>query len=82
MSATSSPDSFRDFHCDTIEEAFAELRRRKTTAQGIITRLEESPYGGYRVFSVPVELFVDDLADPIQPTVRGSAFSPRKVIYP
>ena len=81
MSDTRSPESFRDFYCDTIEEAFTELRRRKSTAEGIITRLEESPYGGYRVYSVPVDLFVDDLADPIQPVVPGSAFSTRKVMY-
>lgn len=82
MPGTSTPPgTFRDFHCDTLEKAFAELHRRKGIAEGVITRLEESPYGGYRVYSVPVDVFIDDLVDPIQPQVPGSGFSPRKAIY-
>ena len=81
MPDTSSPGSLKDFYCDTIEEAFAELRRRKSAAEGVITRLNQSGYGGYRVHSVPVELFVDDLVDPIQPRMPNNGFGTRKAIY-
>ncbi len=81
MPGTSTPGTVRDFPCDTFEEALAELHRRKSAADGVITRLEESPYGGYRVYSTPVELLVDDLIDPIQPQVPGGGLSSRKAIY-
>ena len=81
MPSTSSPSSFKDFYCDTFDEAFAEVRRRKSAAEQIITRLDESPYGGYRVYSIPLDLFVDDLVEPSQPSIPGGGFTTRKAVY-
>ena len=36
----------------------------------MIVSFEESPYGGYRVYSVPADTVVDDLVDPILPSTR------------
>ena len=73
----------QDFYCDSIDEVFEEIRRRKSApgAEGAITRFEESRYGGYRVYSVDAELFVDDLVDPIQPRVPSSSFAARRTVY-
>lgn len=74
MALASTGSLAQDSHCDTIDEVFEEIRRRKSApgAEGVITRFEESPYGGYRVYSVDAEFFVDELVDPIQPRVPTS----------
>lgn len=71
---------FGDMYCKTIDEAFKEIARRKRDADGVITRFEESPYGGYRVYSLPADVLVDDLVDPIvnMPDIRGPR---RKRVY-
>lgn len=73
----------QDFYCDTIDEVFEEIRRRKSSpgAEGTITRFEESRYGGYRVYSVDAEFFVDELVDPIQPRIPSSGFATRRTVY-
>ena len=83
MAFTSTGSLARDFYCDTIDEAFEEIRRRKSSpgAGGTITRFEESRYGGYRVYTVDAELFVDQLVDPIQPRVPSSSFATRRTVY-
>jgi len=55
------PDSFHT----TMQEAMDEIARRRAAPQGkeIVTRIESSPYGGYRVRSVPADLYVDMLAE-------------------
>ncbi len=55
-----------DFYCESMEEAFREAGKRRTAnaAAGMITRVELSKYSGYRVFSLPAEIFVDDLSSP------------------
>ncbi len=79
--STSVP-SIGDMYCRTLDEAFKEVARRKRDAgaDGVITRFEESPYGGYRVYSLPADVLVDDLVDPIinMPDIRGSR---RKRVY-
>ena len=52
----------------TMSEALEEAQRRRG-AQGagpkMLHRAEESPYGGYRVRSIPVECAIDELIDPL-----------------
>lgn len=66
------PLAIDDVFCGTLGEAMAEIGRRKrgANADGMITRFEESPYGGYRVYSVPADFAVDELVDPIYPGAR------------
>lgn len=83
MPGRSAQGVFKDYYCDTIDAAFKEVRQRKSasSAKGIITRFEESPYGGYRVYSVPVETFVDEYLDPVRPRSPSRGFSKRKAVY-
>lgn len=83
MGAAPAPSLFTDFYCDTIDSAFEEISRRKAmqSTESIITRYEESPYGGFRVYSMSAEVFVDDLADPIHPMKRATGFGQKKSLY-
>jgi len=49
----------------SLSEAMGEAKRRRANPdiKDYLTRVEESPYGGYRVRSFPAELYVDQLAD-------------------
>lgn len=53
-------------YCKTIDEALKEVQRRKSAsaAEGLVTRFEESPYGGYRVYSIDAELFIENRTNP------------------
>ena len=68
------PRLLPDKHCRTLEEARLEVaRRRKSEFAGeVITRHVESGYGGYRVYSIPKEEFVEALVEPILPPVLSS----------
>ena len=71
------PRLIPDTHCATAEEAFAEAGRRKTLpiASDAITRVERSPYGGYRVYTVSMslamEMFTDLAESGVTPTSLG-----------
>lgn len=43
-----------DYHCETFREAVAEVERRGASpeAADAISRIVESPFGGFRVFTV------------------------------
>ena len=48
----------------TLDQAQKELSRRKSGGGGeVMTKIDRSPYGGYRVRSVPVELYVDMMTE-------------------
>ena len=68
------PRLLPDKHCRTLEEARLEVARRRKSEFGseVITRHVESRYGGYRVYSIPKEEFVEALIDPILPPVAHS----------
>lgn len=68
------PRLLPDKYCRTLEEARLEVaRRRKSEFAGeVITRHVESRYGGYRVYSIPKEEFVEALVEPILPPVLNS----------
>ena len=60
-----------DVFFETYHEALREAQRRKTTlVDPMITRIEESPYGGYRVWSMPTDVYVDLLSENL-PTRSG-----------
>ena len=82
MALTSTGSLAQDFYCDTIDEAFEEVRRRKSSpgAEGTITRFEESRYGGYRVYTVDAEFFLDQI-EPIQPRIPFRSFATRRTVY-
>jgi hypothetical protein len=56
---------FSDTFHNTLAEAMDEIARRRAALQGkeLVTRVERSPYGGYRVRSMPAEYYVDLMAD-------------------
>ena len=54
-----------DTYVDTLEEAIAEVERRRRTAPmatDAFTRYAESPYGGFRVFTVSRSLAMEVLS--------------------
>jgi hypothetical protein len=62
-------------YCKTLDEVLQEVaKRRASKADGVITRYEASPYGGYRVYSVEADAFVDEFADPVLPNARRDSF--------
>ena len=58
---------FQDAYFRDLQEALEEVRRRRTSPEGseLITKLEESPYEGYRVRSVPADFMIDLMVDGI-----------------
>ena len=72
------PRLLPDKYCRTLLEARQEVARRRESlfADEVITRHEESRYGGYRVYSIPKEEYVEALVDPILPaTIRARSRS-------
>lgn len=71
------PRLIADSYHDTRREAFEEASRRKAApvAPDAVTRIEESPYGGYRVYtvslSVAMEVFTDMAESGVFPTPSG-----------
>lgn len=62
-------------YCNTMEEVRAEMaRRRKESSENVIVKFEKSPYGGFRVYSVFVDSFIDDLTDPIVRDIKRNTF--------
>lgn len=79
MSAEPPPKApLRDTYCATMEEVVDELRRRREARrQGdfVITRYEEARYGGgFRVYSVPAELVVEQMLNPSPRPRKRSRF--------
>lgn len=70
------PDSFHK----TMEEALEEVERRRADPQGheLVTRISRSPYGGFRVRSMPADYYVDILADGPIPTPISSGANRRR----
>ena len=57
---------FPDAFFDGFTEARKELERRQLlSAQGeaTISKMEESPYGGFRVWSMPTDVYIDLLSE-------------------
>lgn len=54
------PTPIPDRYCETRDEAFAEIQRRRALpqAKGMLTRYEKTAYGSYRVFSKSVLLLM------------------------
>jgi hypothetical protein len=68
------PDSFHE----TMPDAMRELERRRKVAgeRDCISRIEPSPYGGYRVRSIPVDFLVDMATDwGMMPDNRNKKFA-------
>ena len=64
----------QDVYYDKLKDALEESRHRRSSpvGKGMITHVGESPYGGYRVTSMPAEFYVDLLVDGmIRPPRRG-----------
>ena len=53
----------------------ASLRRTNPADHELVTKVEESPYGGYRVRSIPADFYVDQIAD--GPNTMGGWMSRR-----
>lgn len=56
---------FADTFHKTLRDAMEEAGRRRTSPDGgsYLTNVEPSPYGGFRVRSMPAELYVDQLIE-------------------
>ena len=75
MSEQATMASPESAYFKTKIQALEEIKRRRTAYGGeMITRCEETPYGEYRVYSVPADIFVDDLTDPLMPNTGRSIF--------
>ena len=69
----------RSIYFETEMEAVEEcMRIHKESAGRTISIRQRTPYGGYRVYSLPIELAVDELAKPIIPQIPGNIFARRK----
>jgi hypothetical protein len=68
---------FADSYHKTHSAALDEVQRRRDLArtEQLITRIEKSPYGGYRVRSVPAEFILDHFAD--SSMLIGGSLMPR-----
>jgi hypothetical protein len=64
---------FADTFHKTMREAIDEVARRRSdpSGKGLVTRIETSPYGGYRVHSMPADYYIDMLADGPMPVSTG-----------
>lgn len=62
-----------DFHCATWDEAMHEAteRRASPVADDAVTRVDRSPYGGYRVYTVSLSMAMEFFLD-----VAGSGTLP------
>ena len=75
------PRLISDSHCATWQEAFEEAGRRRASpvAPDAVTRFDESPYGGYRVYTVSLEMamevFTDMLDAGVLPETQGAGKS-------
>lgn len=73
------PRLIPDSHCATWDDAIREATERRTTpvADDAVTRVDRSPYGGYRVYTVSLTMameFFADIADAgVLPGSRDSA---------
>lgn len=56
---------FADTFHDRLSDAMTEAARRRAdpSARDLVTQVGESPYGGYRVRSMPADFYVDQIAD-------------------
>lgn len=54
---------FLDTFHEDLDEAIKEAHRRKSGSEVTITSVEASPYGGWRVRSIPAEFAVDLMSD-------------------
>jgi len=63
MGARETP--FADTFHDSMEDAFRDAQVRKMGAEPVIVTVEPSPYGGWRVRSLPAEFAVDMMSDTI-----------------
>lgn len=74
------PRLIPDSHYDTWEEALEEAERRKASppAPDAVTRMDDSPYGGYRVYTVSLRLAMDLFTDMAESGVVPDSFGREK----
>ncbi len=56
-------DAGRDTWFGTAEEAHAAATKMRKDHPDLMVRTVRSPYGGYRIVSIPADVWVDGLAD-------------------
>lgn len=68
---------FADTYHETLADAMKEASRRRSDPAGrdLVTKVDESPYGGFRVRSMPADFYVDQIAD--GPGIVGGGFGRR-----
>ena len=74
------PRLLPDRHFQTLGEARREVARRRESQLGdeMISSHAESRRGGYRVYSIPKEEFVEALVDPIISPFIGARRRPER----
>lgn len=79
MSEPMTKTALTDTYCATMEEVVDELRRRREARKPgdlVITRYEKARYGsGFRVYSVPAELLVEQMMNPSPRTRKRRLFA-------
>jgi hypothetical protein len=43
--------------------AAAQIMRKQHSANGIMVKVERSPYGGFQIKLIPIDLMIDDLSN-------------------
>ena len=68
---------YRDSYHDSLDDAVREAHSRKAAGEPIITKVEESPYGGWRVRSISAEFAIDFMADsaPVRTSSSRKAYA-------
>jgi hypothetical protein len=63
-------------------DAWAEANRRRVseTSEHMVTKVAQSPYGGYMVYSVPADLYLDGLMAVGSGALRPDLISRRKAM--
>lgn len=74
------PRLIADSYHDTRQEAFEEASRRKASpvAPDAVTRIDESPYGGFRVYTVSLRVAMEVFADMAESGVVPAPSGARK----
>ncbi|WP_419937142.1 hypothetical protein [Candidatus Palauibacter sp.] len=71
------PRLIPDSHCETRQEAIAEVARRRASpvVHDAVTRFDESPYGGYRVYTVSLETAMEVFVDMVDSGLSSESAS-------
>ena len=77
------PRVIQDSYVDDIEEALEEVEKRRASPVAVdaVTRIIESPYGGFRVFTVSRSLAIEIFTGLAEEGMLPTAYPTRKTAF-